>query len=128
MADHERAMLAYVTLARISAEKQQLDGRDRFLILAGAAACRAGWLDVAARCRELVLAHNPHHLLGAHSSFPDALRSEEFDPFLKQLERNCGDERAEHLLRELGVEPLVADTPESDAGRAALRMLNSESI
>lgn len=127
MPDHERAMLAYATLARISAEKQQLDGRDRFLILAGAAACRAGWLEVAARCRELVLAHNPHHLLAGHSSFPDAVRSDEFAPFLRQLERNCGYERAEHLLREVGIEPPVADMPELDAGRAALLLLGETS-
>ena len=119
-------MLAYAMLARISAEKQQLDGRDRFLILAGAAACRAGWLEVACRCRELVLAHNPYHLLGRHSSFADALRSQEFSPFLKQLERNCGYERAEHLLRELGAGPAFADSSEADAGRATLRLLDEQ--
>ena len=127
MHDHERAMLAYARLAAISQQKQQLPGRDKFLILAGAAACRAGWLDVAARCRELVLGHNPQHLLGENASFPDALRSPEFEPFLKQLRRQCGYERAEHLLGELGIDPAVpAERDQTSAGDYALGLLRFE--
>ena len=125
MHDHERAMLAYVKLADVSQQKQQLPGRDKFLILAGAAACRAGWLDVAARCRELVLSHNPHHLLREHDSFPDALRSAEFEPFLKQLERQCGYERAEHLLGELGIDPAVPpERRDASVGEYGLGLLS----
>jgi hypothetical protein len=105
MADHERAMLAYVQLADVSRERQQSLGADKFLVLAGAAACRAGWPDVAERCRCLVAADNPNHLVCKFPSFADAMRSSDFQPFLKQLERLIGYERAEHLLRELDLKP-----------------------
>ena len=127
MHDHERAMLAYSELARIAEQKQQLDGRDKFLVLAGIAACRAGWLEVAARCRELVLTHNPRHLLSRQSSVPDALRSPEVEPFARQLERFCSYERAEHLLGQLGIEPVVpADAPEKSSGEHALSLLDPQ--
>ena len=103
MHDHEAAMLFYVRLAVFSQRRRQLLGRDKMLVLAGAAACRAGWLDVAERCRQLVLAHNPAHLIRNFGSMADALRSDEFAPFLKQLERLCGYERAEFLVNDLGL-------------------------
>jgi hypothetical protein len=107
MRDHERAMLAYAILSDLSRKKGQYLGRDKFLILTAAAACRAGWPDVANRCYVLVLANNPLHLLGNYDQFTDALRSSDFEPFLKQLERFCGYEKAEHLLSELEIEPVV---------------------
>ena len=127
MDEYDRQMLAYLTLARISGEKQQPSGRDRFWILAGVAACRAGWPEVASRCRELVIAGNPRHLLGRFSTLPDAMRDSEFEPFLRQLERFCGFEQAEHFVREQGLE-----LPESDAadelspGDLALALLPRE--
>lgn len=125
MRDHEQAMLAYATLAHLAEQKQQLGGRGRFLILAGAAACRAGWPEVAARCRDLVLEHNPQHLMRGHATFADALRSPDFQPYLRQLERLCGYERAEHLLDELGMQPdRLADEPETTSGARALRILD----
>lgn len=101
MSNADAAAIQYLKLATISRAKQQLAGCDRFLVLAGAAACRAGWLDVAELCRARVLRHNPHHLLRRWDALPDALRSEEFPPFLRQLERFCPVERAESLLSEL---------------------------
>ena len=124
MPDSDRAMLACVWLAAVSHEKQQLGGRDRFLILAGAAACRAGHLDVAERCRELTIAHNPLHILTRYASFPNALRSDDFATFLKQIERFCGYERAEHLLRELGIDADAPEDAETDRGVAALEVLS----
>ena len=47
MQNHELAMLAFARLARISHDKHQATGRDRFLLLAGERACKAGWPDVA---------------------------------------------------------------------------------
>ena len=107
MRDHERAMLAYAMLSDLSWQKGQYLSRDKFLILTAAAACRAGWPDVANRCYVLVLANNPLHLLGNYDLFTDAMRSPDFEPFLKQLERFCGSEKAEHLLNELEIEPVV---------------------
>ncbi len=99
MPDSEADMLAYLQLAALSTEKQQTLGRDRFLILAGAAACRAGYLDIANRCREIVLVTNPRHLIRKYASFAAALRSPDFEPLLKQLSRLCPPEQAEHLLQ-----------------------------
>lgn len=116
MADHERAMLAFVQLAVLSQQKGQLPGRDKFLVLAAASACRAGWPEVAERCRELVLEHNPAHIVGRSPTFVDTMRSPDFAPFLRQLERFASYEKAEHLLAELGINP---SPPQKDDGRNA---------
>lgn len=121
MPDYERAMLMYARLAALSQERQQLGGRDKFLILTGAEACRAGWPEVAERCRETVLANNPAHLIHRYPSFPAALRDEEFNTFLKQLERFCTHEKAEHLLSELNVDFEVPPKFE-DAGAGAFAL------
>ena len=72
----------------------------------------------------LVLANNPQHLLGNFDLFTDAMRNPEFEPFLKQLERFCGYEKAEHLLSELELEPAVPETEaEMTPGDFVLKML-----
>ncbi|MBM79484.1 MAG: hypothetical protein CMJ78_02680 [Planctomycetaceae bacterium] len=109
MPDHERGMLIFTRLAVISHEKQQAIGRDKFLILAAVEACRAGWLEVSEKCRQLVTESNPLHLLNRYETVADALRSEDFQSFARQLERFCSLERGEHLLTELGIEPLPPD-------------------
>jgi len=127
MPDHERAMLAYAKLAEISAQKEQIVGRDKLLVLAGASACRAGWPDVAQRCRELILANNAVHLIGKHATFADALRSPDFEPFLKQRERLCSYERAEHLLRGVNLDPSLPESEhDTSAGEFALKLLSYE--
>lgn len=127
MRDHERAMLAYVKLAETSQAKRQLQGCDKFLILAGAAACRAGWPEIADRCRMLVLANNPAHLVGRFELFTDAMRSCDFAPFLKQLERFCGYERAEHLLNQLEIDVELPSTKSvKSIGEFALELLSGD--
>lgn len=121
MQDQELAMLAFVRLAALSEEKQQLIGRDKFLILTGVAACRAGWPEVAERCRELVLHNNKMHIVGRSPSFPDAMRNDEFATFVKHLDRFCTFERAEHLLLELTIE---IEVPNNNAGEFALSLLS----
>jgi hypothetical protein len=124
MEQHEHRILVYITLAEFSSRKQQPAGRDRFLILAGVAACESGWLDVAARCREFVLKNNPQHLIGRYESIPDGLRDTEFQPFLTQLERLCPMERAEHFLREWNLTPLNwPNDSDSTVGEFAMGML-----
>jgi hypothetical protein len=123
MHDYEPAMLAYAKLAAVSQERGQYLGRNRFLVLAGAAACRAGWPEVAERCRQLVLENNAAHLVGKSATFADALRDVEFQPFLKQLERLCPLETAEHLLRGLGLETGIPPGDSHDAGAFALALL-----
>ncbi|HUG89391.1 MAG TPA: hypothetical protein VML55_01070 [Planctomycetaceae bacterium] len=126
-------MLAYAELARVSIDKRQRAGSDRLLVLTAAAACRAGWPRVAECCRRLVLEHNPRHLIGRQPSVADCLRDAAFQALLKQLERLCPYERAEHLLTAAGTgHPTAATGPQAagtgrpaagDAGRQALAIL-----
>jgi hypothetical protein len=120
----EHAMFLFAQLAAVSAERQQRSGRDRFLILAGIAATRAGWPDVAARCHELVATSAPHHLLTKYSSFAAALRDADFTAFAAQLKKFCTPERAEHLLTELSL-PTDAPEPSLSPGTATLEVLNT---
>jgi hypothetical protein len=122
--NHESAMLAYVRLAEESERRHQLLGRDKLLVLAAAAACRAGWLEVGERCRQLVLEHNPAHLIGTFPTAADAVRSPDFSTLLNQLERMCGYERAEFLVDELG-RGAGLDQSGRDAGDVALSLLGS---
>jgi hypothetical protein len=122
MPDHDQAMLAYAHLARVSQDKQQLAGRDRFLVLAAAAACRAGWPLAAACFRQKLLEHNPRHQIGRHATAADALRDREFQALLRQLERRHPYEQAEHLVRTLGID--LAEV--SDAGQRAMLILGCE--
>lgn len=98
---HERAMLLFAQLASIANRKQQSIGRDRFVMLTGISATRAGWPDVAARCHEVMLISAPQHMVGQYASFADALRDEDFQTFARQVEKFCSVERAEHLLAEM---------------------------
>ena len=123
MRDHETAMLTYARLARLSHERKQTAGRDRFVILCGREACLAGWTDVAASCRDLVLESNPRHLLSHSASFPDALRDSENERFFQQLEAFCPFEQAEHLLREN--DQTLESTTEVSAGEVALAELKT---
>lgn len=115
MIDHELRMCAYVQLACLSHQKQQALPRDRFLLLAGTEACRAGWLEVAERCRTLLLTSNPHHQAARYDSLAAALRNDDFQKLVAQHERRCPSERAEHLLQELGLAPR-SDRPELPRG------------
>ena len=125
MPDHERAMLAYAKLAEISHQRRQDQGRDKLLVLAGAAACRAGWPDVAARCRDIIVADNPSHMLARFATFADALRDDGFQTFLKARRRFCSYERAEHLLNELDVDLETAGEGSGlSAGALAQRLLS----
>lgn len=126
MPDYEQAMRAYVRLARLSDEKQQPQGRDRFLLLAGQAACRAGWLEVADCCRTLTLRANARHLLSRTASFPDALRDPDASAYFARLASFCSFEQAEHLLRGLDQWPEPAEP--GTAGELVLRELQQLTI
>lgn len=105
MLNHDLAMLAYLKLAELSGRKQQLIGRDKLLVLAGAAACRAGGLPIADACQELIVRQHPRHQLAKFASFADALRSDDFPLLVKRLEKLCSTEQAEFLAREWGLWP-----------------------
>ena len=118
-------MVAYAKLADLSQQKQQAIGRDKFLILTGAAACRAGWPAVGDRSAVLVLAHNPNHIISRYPLFVDAMRDDDFLTFLRQLERFCSYERAEHLLRGLHVAPMPAIAEDESAGDYVLKLFSA---
>lgn len=125
MPDHEFSLLAYAQLAQLSKQKRQMSPRDKFLILAAASACRAGWPDVAETCRTAVLTNNPAHLIGHYATFVDAMQSTDFEPFQRRLERFCSREKAEHLLSELGIDipqPVGSQT----VGELALSLITAE--
>jgi hypothetical protein len=123
MHDHEIAMCAYVQLAVISDEKQQAPTRDRFLLLAGVEACEAGWLEVADRCRTLILATNSAHQLKRFATMADALRDPDFQKLVAKWEKYCPFEQAEHLLTQLGRAP-EGDQLDVPRGERMLQILS----
>jgi hypothetical protein len=98
MPSSDLTLSAFLQLARISNERGQMMPRNKFLILSAAAACDSGCLLIAERCRDVVLDNNPAHMLNRFETIPDALRSTEFQVYLKQLRKFCSVERAEQLL------------------------------
>jgi hypothetical protein len=106
MRDHEEAMKVYVQLAVVADEKHQPMVRDRFMLLSAVEACRAGWPEVAARCRERLIATNPVHQASRHPTMANALRDAEFQQLVVQHERYCPFEKAEAMLRQLNLPPL----------------------
>ena len=101
MINHELAMAAFAKLARISYEKNQPVGCDRFLSLTAKSACCAGVLTVAERCRDLVAINNAHHVLAKANSCVEAVRDKINAAFFQSLDRFCSFERAEFLLQNL---------------------------
>lgn len=121
MRDHEAAMSVYVQLAVISDHKQQRQVRDRFLLLAGVEACRAGWPDVAARCRQALLESNHAHQANRHATLADALRDQDFQQLVVHWERYCPFEKAEAMLRRLNLP--AATAIDISVGEAMLNQL-----
>ncbi len=105
MGQAESAAGCYTQLACLSQEKQQSLARDRFLLLAAASACRAGWADLGADCHRVLTSLAPHHQATRFSTVADGLRNEEYAALVKHWERFCPLERAEMLLSELDLSP-----------------------
>ena len=115
MRDHEAAMTVYVQLAVISEQRHQSQVCDRFLLLAGVEACRAGWPEVAARCHARLIAANPAHLAARYTTIAEGLRNEDFQKLVARWERYCPFEKGEAMLRQLdlpAVQPSEASTGE----------------
>ena len=94
---NERLAVLYLQLAEAAATRHAGDTRNRLLLLAGRSAHVSGWVNEADACRQLVLTTNPHHLIGNHASFGKALESTDYEAFHRQLQRDCPQEKAEHL-------------------------------
>jgi hypothetical protein len=124
MLDHSAAMLAFIKLAGVAQSKRQLSQRDKFLLLAAAAAVESGFDPVADRCRHLLLKHNSVHMVRRFESVAHALADPEYQSFQRQLSRFCSYERAEHYLTQLGIAPgLPAMHAKLDVGEYALLLL-----
>lgn len=117
----DSAMLAFAKLAEISQQRRQFPQRDKFLLLTAISACYVGDLEIADRCRDLVLANNPAHMIRRFDSIPAALRSSDFRTFHNQLRRFCSYEKAEHLLTQLG--ELPPDDDDESQRRAVVQDL-----
>ncbi len=105
MATEDLRLLNYLFLAAESHRRKQIPGRDRFLLLTLISACEAGMPELADQCRQIILHNSPHHLLSRYSCAIDAMRSEEFQVFTRQIRRFCTSERAEQLAQGLGYHP-----------------------
>jgi len=92
-------------------------------VLAGVAACRLGWPQLAAGCRTHVLAHNPRHLLRRWPTLDAALDAERFQTYLKHIERQYPPERAEYMLGCLGQRPLFTGPSALETATAMLAKL-----
>ena len=118
MMNPESAALCYGELACLSQEKHQPLMRDRFLLLTAAAACRAGWAEVAADCHRWLVTFAPQHQAARFVTVADALRNPEFVQLVSHWERFCPKERAEMLLSELG----TLDLPSAEDVDAAAHL------
>lgn len=115
-------MQVYVNLAVISEQMHQSQVGDRFLLLAGVEACRAGWPDVAARCHERLISRHPSHQATHHPTIADALRDNDFQQLVARWERYCPFEKAEAMLRQLD-RPQVESTTTTTLGDQMLKLL-----
>lgn len=125
MRSYDLELWTYLRLAEVSRRKQHILGSDKLLVLAGAAACRAGCLNVAERCREIIVRHSPRHLLARYATFADAMREDDFATLLKRLEKLCPFEQAEFLARQWNPsgEP-IGERSASEIEAEALAMLD----
>jgi hypothetical protein len=94
----------YLHLARASGSRRRPDVRTRLLVLAAVTAAYGSLDRIAAYCRQLVLQHNPHHMIGRWATVTAALEEEDFLHFLRHLERRYPCEQAERMLATLGFE------------------------
>lgn len=125
---HERLAVLYLQLAETTVSRGPTSARDRLLLLAGRHATHAGWATEADTCRELVLASNPHHVIGHHARFADALQSDEYMALDRQLERQCPQEKAEHLahLQRVDIDLSLRDPPRLVAHDLLARMTKDD--
>ncbi len=96
--DHDHAFQTYLRLAVVSQEKGQLQGRDRFVLLAADEAAHAGLLEFSERLRDVLLSTQPQHLLSRFDSYVTAAQSDELKLLVKQMRRLCGVEKAEAFV------------------------------
>ncbi len=100
--DPTRELVIFARLAQAFKNRLQLQDRDRALVMTGVCASMLEMEVIANFCRQLILQNNHGHMLKRFSSFKEALRTEDFVTFLKQVRRKLPTEKAENLLVEFG--------------------------
>lgn len=98
MPTRQDMLSVYLQVARISERRRKTMARDRFLLLAATAAVELGLGDVADRCREKILLHNPGHLVRRFDSLRAAVGDPGYEALVAQLRRKYPFERVEFLL------------------------------
>jgi hypothetical protein len=104
MAEADRLLGMYLHLARASSMRKQPMVHVKLLVLAGVQADQMGLDDISALCRHKILGHNARHLVRKWPTIGEALSSESFQAYLKQLKRRYSSEKVEHLVQSLGIE------------------------
>lgn len=94
----------YLHLARASESRHRPHVCDRLLVIAAANAARLGLDRIAAYCRDRILQHNPHHVIGKWDTLQVALEEPDFLHVLRAVQRRYPQEKAERLLASLGIE------------------------
>jgi hypothetical protein len=104
MTDPGYLLSVYLHLAQASHRRRRPLVRDRLLVLVAAIAATMQLDALADYCRQQILDHNPHHLIGHWSTVREAMEAEDFHTYLKQVERRFPQEKAERMLDTLGIQ------------------------
>lgn len=100
--DPTREIVIFARLAQAFKGRLMLQDRDRALVMTGVCASMLQMEAIANFCHQLILKNNRGHLLKRYDSFEEALKTEDFVTFLKQVRRKLPTEKAETQLEELG--------------------------
>jgi hypothetical protein len=96
---------------------------DRVLLLAATIAAQIDLAPIAAACREIILAHNPGHMVSRWPTITGALREEDFRSLINQLSTRYGPEHVERLVEQLGIERASERDAYADDGEYAAALL-----
>ncbi len=100
--DPSRELVIFARLSQAFKSRRMMQDRDRALVMTGVCASMMQMREIATFCHQLILQNNRGHLLKRYESFEEALTTEDFVTFLKQVRRKLPTERAETRIEELG--------------------------
>ena len=100
--DPTREIVIFARLAQAFKNRLQMQDRDRALVMTGVCASMLEMEVIASFCRQLILKNNHGHMIRRFENFHEALRTEDFLTFLKQVRRKLPTEKAENMLVEFG--------------------------
>lgn len=100
----------FVELANIYEQREEPRMRDRFLILAAAAAVAVGQPEEAERLLQRLLLASPHHMLKGYRTFAEAVRAEPVRVYISDLKQNYPPETVHNLLESLRGQTVPVET------------------